>query len=147
MTRTRFPSLLACLIAGLGLPALAQPSPAASAPTRAEVRKEAAAANRAGKIEHGEADHDAGRAPPKAAPSTVKRSDVRKEAAAANKAGKIEHGEADHDAGRAPPKAAPSTVKRTEVRKEAAAAVKSGQTEQGEMTGSQKTDEGVKPKK
>ena len=39
----------------------------ASAPTRAEVRKEAREAVKAEKIEHGEADHDAGRPPSKPA--------------------------------------------------------------------------------
>jgi hypothetical protein len=138
---------VALVAASVALPVAAQTAAPAKPLTRAEVRQQAASANMAGKIEHGEADHDAGRAPAKPAPSTVKRADVRKEAAAANKAGKIEHGEADHDAGRAPAKPAPSTVKRAEVRKEAREAVKSGQTEQGEMTGPQKTDEGVKPKK
>jgi hypothetical protein len=58
------------------------------------VRQEARDATKAGKIEHGEADHDAGRPAAKTAKSTTPREQVRKEGAAAAKAGQTESGEA-----------------------------------------------------
>lgn len=130
-----------------GISALATAQTATPSPTREQVRKEAIEANKAGKIEHGEADHDAGRPPAKPAKSAVTRAEVRSETKAAVKAGKIEHGEADHDAGRPPAKPAKSAVSRAEVRKEAASAVRSGMTEQGEASLPQKRDEGALPKK
>ena len=58
------------------------------------MRKEAAAANKAHRIEHGESGQDnSAVAPDKAKVSTVKRADVKKETAAANKAGTLPHGE------------------------------------------------------
>lgn len=74
---------------------LAQASPPpASAPTREEVSKQAREATKAGKIEHGEADHDAGRPSAKVAKSGTSSAQVRKEGAAAAKAGQTESGEA-----------------------------------------------------
>jgi Domain of unknown function (DUF4148) len=59
---------------------------AASSPSRAEVKKETAAANKAGTIPQGEA---AMQAPPVSKKSDTARADVKKETAAANKAGTI----------------------------------------------------------
>ena len=66
--------------------------------SRAEVRKEAATANKAHQIEHGESGQDSSATPvdkKKAVQSTVKRADVKKETAAANKAGTLPHGEVE----------------------------------------------------
>ena len=112
---------------------------AASAPDRAQIRKETAAANKAHRLEHGEAG-DSSAAPPdkaKARQSTVSRTEVRKEAAAANKAHRLEHGEAG-DSSAAPPdkaKSKVSTVKRADVKKETAAANKAGTLPHGEVEG------------
>ena len=70
---------------------------AASTPDRAQIKKETAEANKAHRLEHGEAG-DSSAAPPdkaKAKVSTVKRADVKKETAAANKAGTLPHGEVE----------------------------------------------------
>lgn len=127
------------------LPAVAQDKPAASqaasSPDRAQVRKEAAAANKAHRIEHGEAGQDNSAVPPdkaKARQSTVSRAEVRKEAAAANKAHRTEHGEAGQDNSAVPydkTKARESTVKRADVKKETAAANKAGTLPHGEIEG------------
>ncbi len=60
------------------------------------MKKEAAAANKAHRIEHGEAGQDNSATPydkAKARTSSVKRADVKKETAEANKAGALPHGE------------------------------------------------------
>lgn len=114
---------------------------AASSPDRAQIRKETAAANKAHRIEHGEAGQDNSAAPPdkaKARQSTVSRAEVRKEAAAANKAHRTEHGEAGQDNSAVPydkTKARESTVKRADVKKETAAANKAGNLPHGEIEG------------
>jgi hypothetical protein len=59
---------------------------AASSPSRAEVKKETAAANKAGTIPQGEA---AMQAPPVSKKSDTSRADVKKQTSAANKAGDI----------------------------------------------------------
>ena len=107
--------------------------------SREEVKKEAAAANKAGqtKVKEG------GEPPAKAAPSTTDRAAVKKDTAAATKTGqtKVKEG------GEPPTKAAPSTVDRTAVKKDAAAANKAGETNIGQMSPQQKADEGAAPKK
>lgn len=119
-------------------------APAASAVTRDQVRKETAEANKAHRLEHGEAG-DSSAVPPdkaKARQSTVSRAEVKKEAAAANKAHRIEHGEAGQDSSAAAPdkaKAKLSTVKRADVKKEAAAANKAGTLPHGEVEGQPST--------
>jgi hypothetical protein len=133
---------LAAVMVWPGAPLLAQDRPsadtAASAVSRAQVRKETAEANRAHRLEHGEAG-DSSAAPPdksKSRQSTVSRAEVRKETAIANKAHRIEHGEAGQDSSAVPPdkkKAAQSTVKRADVKKEAAAANKAGTLPHGEI--------------
>jgi hypothetical protein len=116
-------------------------APAASAVTRDQVRREAAEANKAHRIEHGEAGQDSSAVPPdkaKARQSTVTRAQVKKEAAVANKAHRIEHGEAGQDSSAAPPdktKAKTSTVNRAQVKKETAAANKAGSLPHGEVEG------------
>lgn len=90
--------------------------------TRAEVKAETAAANKAGKITTG--DLDAPVAKPK---STETRSQVKSETAAANKAGKITTG--DLDAPVAKPK---SKANRAEVKSETKAANKAGDIATGE---------------
>jgi hypothetical protein len=119
-------------------------APAASAVTRAQVRKETAEANKAHRIEHGEAG-DSSAMPPdkaKARQSTVSRAEVKKDAATANKAHRIEHGEAGQDNSAASPdkaKAKLSTVKRADVKKETAAANKAGTLPHGEVEGQPST--------
>jgi hypothetical protein len=114
---------------------------AASSPDRAQIRKETAEANKAHRIEHGEAGQDNSAAPPdktKMRQSTVSRAEVRKEAAAANKAHRIEHGESGQDNSAVAPdkaKAKVSTVKRADVKKETAAANKAGTLPHGEVEG------------
>jgi hypothetical protein len=124
-------------------PAIAQDKAAApqaaSSPERAQIRKETAAANKAHRLEHGEAGQDNSAVPPdkaKARQSTVSRAEVRKDAAAANKAHRTEHGEAGQDNSAVPydkTKAGQSTVKRAEVKKETAAANKAGTLPHGEV--------------
>ncbi len=126
-------------------PALAQDkadaSQAASAPSRAQIRKETAAANKAHRLDHGEAGQDNSAVPPdkaKARQSTTTRAEVRKEAAAANKAHRTDHGEASQDNSAAPPdksKASQSTVKRADVKRETAEANKAGALAHGEVEG------------
>jgi hypothetical protein len=65
--------------------------------SRAEVKKDAATANKAHRLEHGEAGDSSAMPPDKAKAklSNVKRADVKKETAAANKAGTLPHGEVE----------------------------------------------------
>ena len=112
-------------------------APAASAVSRTQVRKETAEANKAHRLEHGEAGDSSAAPPekPKARLSTVNRSDVKKDTAVANKAHRLEHGEAG-DSSAAPPDKAQarlSTVKRADVKKETAAANKAGTLPHGEQ--------------
>jgi hypothetical protein len=118
-------------------------APAASAVTRAQVRKETAEANKAHRIEHGEAG-DSSAMPPdkaKARQSTVSRAEVKKDAATANKAHRLEHGEAGDSSAMPPDKAKAklSTVKRADVKKETAAANKAGTLPHGEVEGQPST--------
>ena len=115
---------------------------AASSPTREQVKKEAAAANKAtqGKVPEGQDT-----AVPKKAPTTTtSREVVKKDAAAANKK---TQGSVPTTEGVKPAKPAPSTVSRPEVKAEAASAVKAGTTPSGQMSTPQKVDEGVIKKK
>ncbi|MDT7835218.1 DUF4148 domain-containing protein [Aquabacterium sp. OR-4] len=100
--------------------AMAQEAPKA----RAEVKKEAAAAEKAGTLPKGE---DAGAKD--AAKSTKARAEVKKEAAAAEKAGTAPKGE-----GAGAVEKPKSTKARAEVKKEAAAAEKAGTLPVGEAT-------------
>jgi hypothetical protein len=118
-------------------------APAASAVTRAQVRKETAEANKAHRIEHGEAG-DSSAMPPdkaKARQSTVSRAEVKKDAATANKAHRLEHGEAGDSSAMPPDKAKAklSNVKRADVKKETAAANKAGTLPHGEVEGQPST--------
>lgn len=90
--------------------------------TRAEVKAEAASANKAGKTIKGE-----GSASPEGK-STKARAEVKKEAAAAEKSGTVVKGE-----GSASPEGK-STKARADVKKEAAAATKAGAKTGGEGT-------------
>jgi Domain of unknown function (DUF4148) len=99
---------------------------AASSPSRAEVKKETAAANKAGTIPQGEA---AMQAPPVSKKSDTARADVKKETAAANKAGAIPGttgGAGEDKAGEKQIKDSKSTQPRADVKKETAAANKAG---------------------
>ena len=126
-------------------PAVAQDrpvaAPAASSPDRAQIRKETAAANKAHRLEHGEAGQDNSAMPPdkaKARQSAVNRADVKRETAAANKAHRLDHGEASQDNSAVPydkAKSAQSTVNRADVKKETAAANKAGTLPHGEAAG------------
>jgi Domain of unknown function (DUF4148) len=99
---------------------------AASAPSRAEVKKETAAANKAGTIPATEAQMQA---PPVSKKSDTARADVKKDTAAANKAGAIPGttgGAGETLAGEKQVKDAKSTQPRADVKKETAAANKAG---------------------
>jgi hypothetical protein len=99
---------------------------AASSPSRADVKKETAAANKAGAIPQGEA---AMQAPPVSKKSDAARADVKKETAAANKAGAIpdtQGGAGETKAGEKQVKDSKSTQPRADVKKETAAANKAG---------------------
>ena len=112
-------SLIAIAVATASLLS-AQLAVAQDAPkVRAEVKKEAADAVKAGKIEKGE-----GAAATAKTTGDKPRADVKKEAAAAEKAGTIEKGPS-----LASTKA--SEAKRADVKKEAAAAVKAGEVGKG----------------
>lgn len=87
------------------------------APTREQVKKEAAQAMKSDKIECGEMEKDVD------SKSTKKRADVKKEAAAA----KLECGNVPK------PMTAKSTKKRADVKKEAAEAVKEGAIPTGDQ--------------
>lgn len=78
---------LLALIAGASMVAQAQ-APAASSPTRAEVKKETAAANKGGALDNPDKDGSGKVAKPVKSDKT--RAEVKADTAAANKAGKIE---------------------------------------------------------
>ena len=115
---------------------------AASSPTREQVKKEAAAANKAtqGKVPEGQDTA----VPKKPVQTTKPRADVKAETAAATKK---TQGSVPTTEGVKPAKAAPSTVSRPEVKAEAASAVKAGTTPSGQMSAPQKVDEGAAKKK
>ncbi len=99
---------------------------AASAPTRADVKKETAAANKAGAIPATEAQMQA---PPVAKQSDKARADVKKSTAEANKTGAIPDtagGAGVTQAGEKQVKDSKSTQARPDVKKETAAANKAG---------------------
>jgi Rieske Fe-S protein len=114
---------------------------AASSPTREQVKKEAAAANKAtqGKVPEGQDTA----VPKKPIQSTKPRADVKADTAVATKAGKTAVPEGQVGV---PTKPA-SSADRAEVKKEAAAAVKAGTTPSGQMSAPQKVDEGAAKKK
>jgi hypothetical protein len=107
----------------------------AASPARADVKKETAAANKAGTIPQGEA---AMQSPPVSKQSDKARADVKKETAAANKAGDIPgtgvSNVPDTAAGQQAPKAAAatSTTTREDRKKATAEANKAGTIPQGE---------------
>jgi hypothetical protein len=117
---------------------------AASSPSRADVKKETAAANKAGQIQGtgvgGTPDQAAGQQSPRqqAGQSTVSRDDRKSATAAANKAGTIPDtgvgGTPGQATGSQSPreKAATSTVSREDRKKATAAANKAGTIPQGE---------------
>ncbi|MGA8390903.1 MAG: DUF4148 domain-containing protein [Burkholderiaceae bacterium] len=116
----KFKLTLLALIAGASMVAQAQ-TPAASAPTRAEVKAETAAANKAGKIPNPDT---AGSTVAKPAKSDKSRADVKAETAAANKGGALDKPDADGSGKvKAPSK---GETKRADVKAEAAAANKAG---------------------
>jgi Domain of unknown function (DUF4148) len=122
-------SLALCALVG-AQGAMAQ----ASAPTRADVKKETAAANKAGQISAGEGP---AYAPPISKQTDRPRADVKKETAAANKAGQIPGtgvGESPAAAGQVSPKAAAatSTTTREDRKKATAEANKAGDIKSGE---------------
>lgn len=103
----------------------------AQAPSRAEVKKETAAANKAGQIPGSGTGPSADTSPPISTKSDTTRAEVNKEAAAANKAGKIPGtgtGPSEATAGETSPKekAATSTASREEIKKSTASANKAG---------------------
>jgi len=104
--------VLAALLGSAAMLAQAQ----TAAPSRAEVKAEAAKANKAGEIHTGESEDKM--APTK---STKKRADVKADTAKANKAGDIHTGE--EEAKQAPGK---SNVKRADVKADTSKANKAG---------------------
>ena len=101
---------------------------------RAEVKADAAAANKAGTIAKGDADAKAGKAADTA--TTKPRAEVKAETAAANKAGTIEKGDASSDAAKTAPAAKVSKEEKEAARAkrkaETAKAVKAGEIAKGE---------------
>lgn len=109
----------------------AQAALAQSSPSRADVKKETAAANKAGQIPGTGTGQSADVTPPISSKSDASRADVKKETAAANKAGDIPGtgtGPNANLAGQQSPKekAATSTTSREERKKDTAAANKAG---------------------
>jgi hypothetical protein len=97
---------------------------AASSPTRAEVKAEAAAANKAGKIPTGQ-ESVVGQDMPKKPGNTGDRAAVKDETKAANKAGTIPSGQ-EAVVGQDMPKKPKSEANRATVKAEAASANKAG---------------------
>ena len=109
----------------------AQAALAQSSPSRADVKKETAEANKAGQIPGTGTGQSADVTPPISSKSDAARADVKKETAAANKAGQIPGtgtGPSEATAGETSPKqkAATSTTSRDERTKDTAAANKAG---------------------
>src|SRR5262245_22646487 len=110
----------------------------AQTPSRAEVKKETAEANKAGQIPGTGTGPNANLPPPISAKSEVSRSEVKKEAAAANKAGEIPgtglSNVPQQATGQESPKekAATSTTTRAERKKTTAEANKAGTIPQTE---------------
>ncbi len=98
----------------------------AQSPTRAEVKKEAAEANKAGQIPGTGTGPTGNASPPISAKSDVPRAEVKKEAAAANKAGAIAGTGTGPSGNASPAISSKSDVPRAEVKKETAAANKAG---------------------
>ena len=98
----------------------------AQSPTRAEVKKETAEANKAGAIPGTGTGPSANVTPPVSAKSDVPRAEVKKETAAANKAGAIPGTGTGPSANATPAISSKSDVPRAEVKKETAAANKAG---------------------
>ena len=98
----------------------------AQAPTRAEVKKETAEANKAGAIPGTGTGPSANVTPPVSAKSDTPRAEVKKETAAANKAGAIPGTGTGPSANATPAISSKSDVPRAEVKKETAAANKAG---------------------
>ena len=98
----------------------------AQAPTRAEVKKETAEANKAGAIPGTGTGPSANVTPPVSAKSDTPRAEVKKDTAAANKAGAIPGTGTGPSANATPAISSKSDVPRAEVKKETAAANKAG---------------------
>jgi Domain of unknown function (DUF4148) len=98
----------------------------AQSPTRAEVKKETAEANKAGAIPGTGTGPSANVTPPVSAKSDTPRADVKKDTAAANKAGAIPGTGTGPSANTTPAISSKSDVPRAEVKKETAAANKAG---------------------
>ena len=111
---------LLALLAGASMVAQAQ-SPAASGPTRAEVKKETAVANKGGALDQ----PDPASKPAAAVKSDKTRAEVKKETAAANKGGALDAPDAASKVA-APAK---SDKTRADVKKDTAAANKAGTIE------------------
>ena len=105
---------------------------AASSPTRAEVKAEAAAANKAGTIPHGQ-ESVVKQDMPKKPMTTANKADVKKEAAAANKSGSIPSGQ-ESVVKQDMPKKPVTEANKAEVKAEAAAANKAGATVEGQAS-------------
>lgn len=107
----------------------------AQSPSRAEVKKETADANKAGTIPGTGTGPNSNYVPPITAKSDKSRSEVKKETAAANKAGAIPStgtGPNEMAAQESAQRAAKSTAVRADVKKETAAANKAGDIKSGE---------------
>ena len=122
------PSILTvAVLSAFALTASAQP---ASSPTRAEVKAEAAAANKAGKIPSGQ-ESVVGQDTPKKATSTADRAAVKDQTKAANKAGAIATGQ-ESVVGQDEPKKPGNTGDRAAVKAQAASANKPGAIPSGQ---------------
>jgi hypothetical protein len=122
LTMKKTLSLLAVAAAAL----FAAQAVMAQSPSRAEVKKETAEANKAGAIPGTGTGPSANVTPPISAKSDTPRAEVKKETAAANKAGAIPGTGTGPSANTTPAISSKSDVPRAEVKKETAAANKAG---------------------
>jgi hypothetical protein len=121
----KFKLTLLALLAGASMMAQAAShtaAPAASGPTRAEVKKETAAANKGGALDTKDSDKTSTVQP--AVKSDKSRADVKKQTATANKGGALDTKDSDTTSMVAKP--AKSDKTRAEVKAETAAANKAG---------------------
>jgi hypothetical protein len=122
LTMKKTLSLLAVAAAAL----FAAQAVMAQSPSRAEVKKETAEANKAGQIPGSGTGPNANVTPPISSKSDAPRADVKKETAAANKAGAIPGTGTGPSANTTPAISSKSDVPRAEVKKDTAAANKAG---------------------
>jgi hypothetical protein len=118
-------TLAAALVAAFTAPVLMAQTETTKPVSRDQVKAEAAAAHKAGAMEHGEASKE-----PSVGKTSLSREAVKAEAKAAHKAGAMEHGEASKPSKRT--ETGQSKTTREAVKAEAAVAHKDGTMPHGE---------------